>query len=64
MFHSLGSSFGSSLRIVLKLLILIIGIGGGLFQIQMRISFPFLLAKYLRRFLLITRTRSFLLSCT
>ena len=32
----------------------------GLFQLQMRISFPFLLAKDLRRFLLIMRTRSFL----
>ena len=32
---------------------------GVLFQLQMRISFPFLLAKYLRRFLLITRTLSF-----
>ena len=31
----------------------------GLFQLQMRISFPFLLAKDLRRFLLIVRTRSF-----
>ena len=31
----------------------------GLLQIQMRISFPFLLAKELRRFLLIMRTRSF-----
>ena len=31
----------------------------GLFQIQKRISFPFLLAKDLRRFLLFMRTRSF-----
>ena len=31
----------------------------GLFQIQMRISFPFLSAKDLRTSLLITRTRSF-----
>ena len=36
---------------------------GGLLQLHMRISFPFLLAKGLRRFLLIMRTRSFLLSC-
>ena len=36
----------------------------GLFQIQMRTSLPFLLAKDLRRFLLIMRTRSFLLSYT
>ena len=32
---------------------------GWLFQLQMRISFPFLLAKELRRFLLIIRTRTF-----
>ena len=32
----------------------------GLFQFQMRTSFPFLLAKDLRRFLLIMRTCSFL----
>ena len=31
-----------------------------LFQLQMRISFPFLRAKDLRRFLLIVRTHSFL----
>ena len=31
--------------------------GNGLFQIHMRISFPFLLDKYLRRFLLIMRPR-------
>ena len=31
----------------------------GLFQLQMRISFPFLLAKDLRRFLLIMIARSF-----
>ena len=36
----------------------------GLFQIQIRISFPFLLAKDLRSFLLVTRIHSFLLSCT
>ena len=35
----------------------------GLFQLQMRISFPFLRAKHLRTSLLIMRTRSFLLSC-
>ena len=34
----------------------------GLFQIQMRISFPFLRAKDLCTYLLIMRTRSFLLS--
>ena len=33
--------------------------GIGLFHLQMRISFPFILAKDLRRFLLIMRTRSF-----
>ena len=36
----------------------------GLFQIQMRISFLFLLAKDLCGFLLIMRTHIFLLSCT
>ena len=35
------------------------GSSPGLFQLQMRISFPFLLAKYLRRFLLVIRTCSF-----
>ena len=37
---------------------------GWFFQCQMRISFPLLRAKELCRFLLIMRTRSFLLSCT
>ena len=37
---------------------------GELFQIQMRISFPFFRDKDLRMDLLIMRTRSFLLSCT
>ena len=34
-------------------------ITGGLFQLRMKISFPFLLSTVLRRFLLITRPRSF-----
>ena len=34
--------------------------GFGLFQLQMRIPYPFLLAKYLSRFLLIMRNSSFL----
>ena len=33
-------------------------------HLQMRISFPFLRGKDLRKYLLIIRTRSFLLSCT
>ena len=37
---------------------------GGLFQLQMRISFPFLRANYFRTSFLIIRTRGFLLSCT
>ena len=36
----------------------------GLLQLQMRILFPFLPAKDIHRFLLLMRTRSFLLSCT
>ena len=35
-----------------------------LFHLQMRILFPFLYANYFRTFLLIMRTRSFLLYCT
>ena len=34
-------------------------VGGGLFHLQMRISFTFLLAQELCKFLLITRTRIF-----
>ena len=42
--------------------ILVANIVVGLLQIQMRISFPFIYAKDLRRFLLIMRTRSFFYS--
>ena len=49
-----------ALRLKLALLVGIAkSCSSGLFQLQMRISFPFLLATDIHRFLVIMRTRSF-----